>query len=65
VSMPDGKRVLRAEEAVSSPDLAAALALGKRVSSDLEAQGAMDIVDALTTMSRADGPNTAPSGPKS
>jgi hydroxymethylbilane synthase len=65
VSMPDGKRVLRAEETVRSPDLAAALALGKRVSSDLEAQGAMDIVDALTTMSRGDGPNTAPSGPKS
>src|SRR6201996_8204365 len=31
VSMPDGKRVLRAEETVRSPDLAAALALGKRV----------------------------------
>ncbi|MFM0520838.1 MULTISPECIES: hydroxymethylbilane synthase [Caballeronia] len=65
VAMPDGKRVLRAEETVRSPDLAGALALGKRVSSDLEAQGAMDIVNALTTMSRADAPNAAPSGPKS
>jgi hydroxymethylbilane synthase len=65
VSTTDGKRVLRAEETVRSPDLAGALALGKRVSSDLEAQGAMDIVNALTTMSRADAPNTAPSGPKS
>ncbi|WP_277186146.1 hydroxymethylbilane synthase [Caballeronia sp. BR00000012568055] len=58
VAMPDGKRVLRAEESVQSPDLAAALALGQRVSSDLEAQGAMDIVNALTTSS---GPNTPPS----
>ena len=65
VSMPDGKRVLRAQESVRSPDVAGALALGKRVSADLEAQGAMDIVTALSTMSRADGPNTAPSGPAS
>ncbi|WP_250450634.1 hydroxymethylbilane synthase [Caballeronia sp. ATUFL_M2_KS44] len=60
VSMPDGKRVLRAEEHVRAPDFAAALALGQRVSADLEAQGAMDIVNALTTMSRADAPNAAP-----
>ncbi|KND54393.1 Porphobilinogen deaminase [Candidatus Paraburkholderia kirkii] len=65
VSTPDGRRVLRAEEAVRSPDLAAALALGKRVSADLEVQGAMDVVNALTTMNRAAGPNAAPSGPKS
>jgi hydroxymethylbilane synthase len=65
VSMPDGRRVLRAEESVRSPDIAGALALGERVSADLAAQGAMEIVGALTTMSRADGPNTAPAGPKS
>ncbi|BAN22439.1 porphobilinogen deaminase [Caballeronia insecticola] len=65
VSMPDGQRVLRAEEAVRTPDLAGALALGKRVSADLAAQGAMDIVNTLSTMPRGDGPNTAPSGPAS
>jgi hydroxymethylbilane synthase len=59
VSMPDGKRVLRAEESVQAPDLAAALALGQRVSSDLAQQGAMEIVSALST---ASGPNTPPSG---
>jgi hydroxymethylbilane synthase len=61
VSMPDGKRMLRAEEAVRAPDLAGALALGQRVSADLEAQGASEIVNALSTMSRADAPNEPPS----
>ncbi|WP_250471633.1 hydroxymethylbilane synthase [Caballeronia sp. GAFFF1] len=61
VSMPDGKRMLRAEEAVHAPDLAGALALGQRVSADLEAQGAAEIVNALSTMSRADAPNEPPS----
>ncbi|CAH2777500.1 MAG: Porphobilinogen deaminase (EC [uncultured Caballeronia sp.] len=65
VSMPDGKRVLRAKETVRSPDVAGALALGKRVSADLKSQGAMDVVKALTTMSCAGGPNSAPAGPKS
>jgi len=60
VAMPDGRRVLRAEEHVHAPDLAGALALGERVSADLEAQGAMEIVNALTTMSRADAPNASP-----
>ncbi len=60
VSMPDGKRVLRAEESVSAPDLTAALELGRRVSADFEAQGAMEIVSALTTINYADGSNTAP-----
>ncbi|SAL81283.1 Fis family GAF modulated sigma54 specific transcriptional regulator [Caballeronia telluris] len=41
--------MLRAEETVRSPDLAGALALGQRVSADLEAQGAIEIVNALTT----------------
>lgn len=60
VSMPDGKRMLRAEEAVRAPDLAGALALGQRVSADLEAQGASEIVNALSTMSRADALNEPP-----
>ncbi|KMQ80276.1 Porphobilinogen deaminase [Candidatus Burkholderia pumila] len=62
VSMPDGKRVLRAEESVLALDLSAALALGQRVSSDLEQQGAMEIVKALST---ASGPNTPPSAQNS
>lgn len=65
VSMPDGRRVLRAEESVQAPDLAAALALGQRVSTDLEAQGALEIVAALSTLRAGDGPNTAPAGPRS
>jgi hydroxymethylbilane synthase len=50
VATPDGARMLHAQESVQSPDLADALALGKRVSSDLAAQGAMEIVAALSTM---------------
>ncbi|MDR5819520.1 hydroxymethylbilane synthase [Caballeronia sp. LZ043] len=65
VSMPDGRRVLRAEESVRAPDLAAALALGQRVSTDLEAQGALEIVAALATSRAGDGPNTAPAWPRS
>lgn len=65
VSMPDGRRVLRAEESVRAPDLAGALALGQRVSTDLEAQGALEIVAALATARPGEGPNTAPAGPRS
>jgi hydroxymethylbilane synthase len=64
VSMPDGRRVLRAEESAQAPDLAAALDLGRRVSADLEAQGAMEIVNTLSTLNHADGPNTAPESKK-
>ncbi|WP_250508690.1 hydroxymethylbilane synthase [Caballeronia sp. GACF4] len=60
VSTPDGTRVLNAEERIATPDLAAALELGLRVSADLEAQGAMGIVNALTTISHPDGPNRSP-----
>jgi hydroxymethylbilane synthase len=64
VATPDGARVLRAQEQVQAPDLAGALELGRRVSADLEAQGAMEIVDALTTIVHDDaadaGPDIAP-----
>ncbi len=57
VALPDGRRVLRAEASANSPDLDAALELGRRVSSELEAQGAMDIVNVLTTIVHDGGPN--------
>jgi len=54
VSTVDGTRVLRAEgsaTAADGADLQAALDLGSRVSAELEAQGAMDIVRELSTAS--------------
>ncbi|SAK97152.1 porphobilinogen deaminase [Caballeronia arationis] len=59
VATPDGTRVLTAEDTASAPDIAAALELGRRVSADLEAQGAMDIVRALSTASGARVPPAA------
>jgi hydroxymethylbilane synthase len=59
VSTVDGQRVLRAEASVTAPDVAAALELGRRVSADLEAQGAMDIVRSLSMASGARVPPAA------
>jgi hydroxymethylbilane synthase len=59
VATPDGQRVLTAEGTAAAPDLEGALELGRRVSADLEAQGAMDIVRALSTASGARVPPAA------
>ena len=59
VSSVDGRRVLRAEGSAKAPDMAAALELGRRVSADLDAQGAMDIVRNLSTASGARIPPAA------
>jgi hydroxymethylbilane synthase len=53
VSTVDGTRVLRAEGSAQAADVQAALDLGSRVSAELEAQGAMDIVRELSTASGA------------
>ncbi|SAL26499.1 porphobilinogen deaminase [Caballeronia terrestris] len=59
VATPDGQRVLTAEGTATAPDVEGALDLGRRVSADLEAQGAMDIVRALSTASGARVPPAA------
>jgi hydroxymethylbilane synthase len=59
VATPDGQRVLTAEGTAAAPDVEGALDLGRRVSADLEAQGAMDIVRALSTASGARVPPAA------
>jgi hydroxymethylbilane synthase len=59
VSTVDGTRVLRAEGSTTAADVPAALDLGARVSAELEAQGAMDIVRALSTASGARIPPAA------
>jgi hydroxymethylbilane synthase len=59
VATPDGQRVLTAEGTATAPDFEGALDLGRRVSADLEAQGAMDIVRALSTASGARVPPAA------
>ena len=55
----DGTRVLRAEGSARAADVQAALDLGSRVSAELEAQGAMDIVRELSTASGARIPPAA------
>ncbi|MPW17530.1 hydroxymethylbilane synthase [Paraburkholderia sp. CNPSo 3157] len=57
VATPDGQRVLSAQASAPAPTTGAALELGREVASQLEAQGAMDIVRALST---ASGPANAP-----
>lgn len=59
VATPDGQRVLTAEGTAAAPGVEGALDLGRRVSADLEAQGAMDIVRALSTASGARVPPAA------
>jgi hydroxymethylbilane synthase len=59
VSTVDGLRVLRAEGSASAPSVADAIELGRRVSADLEAQGAMEIVRELSTASGARVPPAA------
>ncbi|BDC45042.1 hypothetical protein PTKU15_83390 [Paraburkholderia terrae] len=49
VATPDGQRVLSAEASAPAPTPGAALDLGRAVASQLEAQGALDIVRALST----------------
>ncbi|MFM0739923.1 hydroxymethylbilane synthase [Paraburkholderia xenovorans] len=51
VATPDGQRVLSAQASAPAPDVERAIALGKQVASELERQGAMDIVRALSTAS--------------
>jgi hydroxymethylbilane synthase len=51
VATPDGQRVLSAQASAPAPTTGAALELGREVASQLEAQGALDIVRALTTAS--------------
>ncbi|TCK33817.1 hydroxymethylbilane synthase [Paraburkholderia sp. BL8N3] len=51
VATTDGARVMRAEASTMDPCMQAAIDLGRRVSADLEAQGAMDIVRALSSAS--------------
>lgn len=53
VSTIDGTRVLTAEECASVVTVADALALGRAVSDELEAQGALEIVRALLAGSQA------------
>ena len=60
VSTVDGTRVLRAEGSAQGADVKAALDLGSRVSAELEAQGAMDIVRELSTASGARIPPAPP-----
>jgi len=55
VSTTDGKRVLTAEECGAVMTVADALALGRAVSDELEAQGALDIVQALLAASAGKG----------
>jgi hydroxymethylbilane synthase len=57
VATPDGQRVLTAKASAPAPTTGAALELGREVASQLEAQGAMDIVRALST---ATGPAADP-----
>ncbi|MBR8295805.1 hydroxymethylbilane synthase, partial [Burkholderia cenocepacia] len=59
VSTTDGKRVLTAEECGAVVTVADALALGRAVSDELEAQGALDIVQALLASSQAAGKGDA------
>jgi hydroxymethylbilane synthase len=56
VATPDGQRVLSAQASAPAPTTGAALELGREVASQLEAQGALDIVRALSTSS---GPATS------
>ncbi|ALP62331.1 MULTISPECIES: hydroxymethylbilane synthase [Paraburkholderia] len=51
VATPDGQRVLSAQASAPAATTGAALELGREVASQLEAQGALDIVRALTTAS--------------
>ncbi|MPW24034.1 hydroxymethylbilane synthase [Paraburkholderia sp. CNPSo 3157] len=51
VATPDGQRVLFAQASAPAPTTGAALELGREVARQLEAQGAMDIVRALSTAS--------------
>ncbi|MHB9839732.1 hydroxymethylbilane synthase [Paraburkholderia terrae] len=51
VATPDGQRVLSAHASAPAPTTGAALELGREVASQLEAQGALEIVRALTTAS--------------
>jgi hydroxymethylbilane synthase len=51
VATPDGQRVLSAQASSPAPTVGAALDLGREVASQLEAQGALDIVRALSTAS--------------
>ena len=53
VSTTDGQRVLTAEECGAVMTVADALALGRAASDELEAQGALDIVNALLAASQA------------
>jgi hydroxymethylbilane synthase len=59
VATPDGRQVLRAEGDARAPGLEGALELGRRVSDDLRAQGAMQIVSALSTAAGS-GPQVPP-----
>ena len=59
VSTVDGTRVLRAEASSEAGDVQAALDLGSKVSAELEAQGAMEIVRELSTASGARIPPAA------
>ncbi len=59
VSTVDGTRVLRAEASSDATDVQAALDLGSKVSDELEAQGAMEIVRELSTASGARIPPAA------
>ncbi|EIM96984.1 porphobilinogen deaminase [Paraburkholderia hospita] len=51
VATPDGQRVLSAQASAPAATTDAALELGREVASQLEAQGALEIVRALTTAS--------------
>ncbi|TXC79065.1 hydroxymethylbilane synthase [Paraburkholderia azotifigens] len=51
VATPDGQRVLSAQASAAAPTTGAALELGREVASQLEAQGALEIVRALSTAS--------------
>jgi hydroxymethylbilane synthase len=51
VATPDGQRVLSAHASAPAPTAGAALELGREVANDLQAQGALEIVRALTTAS--------------
>ena len=51
VATPDGQRVLSAQASSPAPTTGAALELGRDVASQLEAQGALEIVRALSTAS--------------
>jgi hydroxymethylbilane synthase len=51
VATPDGQRVLNAQASAPAATTDAALKLGREVASQLEAQGALDVVHALSTAS--------------